>query len=249
MIQNFKLYALLLTSAAAIFICRNTGGSDAIEVSTALLPPPRGIEHFSLGYNENLSDSLWLRVIQDIDHCDAGEVKRGEQCKGTPLGWVFRMLEAITNLTPTFRMPYNHGATILSVVVNDKEGARQIFDRGIEQFPNDWSLQFRAAYHYLYEIGDDRKAAELLTMAGKNGAPQWVYGLAARLYTKEGQAELAKTVLQSVLEEDPDSKYAEKLRGRLAQLEEIIRTDAAKPESEKSPKAVQKSKGSDKKAD
>ena len=212
------------------------------EAAKALIPPPEHIEHFSFGYNENVSDSLWLRVIQDIDYCDTTRGSATEMMKmrkdgqkpdfcHAELGWTYRLIDAITRLTPQFRMPYNHGATIMSVTVGDKEGARRIFERGLENFPTDWSLHYRAAYHYLYELQQPKRAADLLVLAGKNGAPQWVYALAAKTYTAEGQALLAKSVLQSVLDEDPDAKYAERLKERLREVEQTLQAEAKKPKS------------------
>ena len=211
------------------------------EANAALLAPPEHAEHFTFGYNESASDSLWLRLIQDIDHCDTMAKQRAEakasgaaddayiHCKSN-LGWVYKMLDVITTLTPSFRMPYNHGATVLSITVGDGEGARRIFERGIQQFPKDWSLQYRAAYHYLYELNDLKRAADLLVQAGKNGAPAWVYSLAANIYTSEGKAALGKSVLQSVLEEDVDPKFAGRLKQRLEYIDSVL----AKEKAEKS---------------
>jgi tetratricopeptide (TPR) repeat protein len=202
-----------------------------------LLAPPEHIEHFTFGYYESAADSLWLRMIQDIDYCDSlkGSVaifvnnsdnkpnREYEPCKTTK-GWVYQMVDAITRLTPKFRAPYIHGATMLSVVLEDKEGARLIFERAIENYPNDWPILYRASYHQLEELQNPTKAAELLTRAGQSGAPAWVYSLAARLYTAEGQAVLAKSMLETVLKEDPESRFAPRLRARLEQLDEIIRS-------------------------
>lgn len=239
--RSFALNIGALVLGIAIIAAVNARAVDVPDVTdkAALVPPPEHMEHFTLGYNENFSDSLWLRVIQDIDYCDTSQGSATEMMKmrepgkkpefcHAHLGWTYRMIDAITTLTPKFRMPYNHGATIMSITVGDKEGARRIFERGIENFPTDWSLQFRAAYHYLYELQQPKRAADLLVMAGKNGAPQWVYALAAKTYTAEGQALLAKSVLQSVLEEDPDSKYSGRLKERLDQVEETLRKESQK---------------------
>ena len=232
-----------LATVAAILLLHFFSGSSLKTSELPFMPPPENPQFFTFGYNENAADSLWVRLIQDMDYCDATlgsgakaaaertdadneRLKAHEHCH-SHLGWSYQMLNAITILSPYFRMPYNHGATILSVTVGDVEGAKRIFDRGIVNFPKDWSLEYRAAYHYLYEVKDDKKAAELLTLAGKNGAPEWVFSLAARLYSKEGKAELARSVLQSALDEDPDSKYADSLKHRLRQLNNII---AGRPE-------------------
>jgi tetratricopeptide (TPR) repeat protein len=192
---------------------------------SAFLTPPKDLQHFTFGYNESLADSLWLRLIQDIDHCE--EAKKMDENWGAELcsvekGWVFHMLDSITTITPRFRAPYSYGAITLSVVVNDKKGASQIFERALEQFPNDWPIQFRAAYHYLFEIRDFQRAAELFTLAGKNGAPPWVFLLASKLYTKAGQVEVAKAVISQLIEQDPESRLAERFRLRLSQIEKGV---------------------------
>jgi tetratricopeptide (TPR) repeat protein len=189
------------------------------------LAPPKDLARFTFGYQENLADSLWLRLIQDLDHCDTAQLSDGQTPKklcDIDRGWVFQMLDGITTIAPKFRAPYAFGATALSVLVNDREGAKVIFDRALVQFPNDWSLEYKAAYHYLYEMKDQKKAADLLIQAGKNGAPGWVYSLAAQLYTAEGQARLAKSVLEGVINEDPDARFAPRLRERLQEIDKVL---------------------------
>jgi len=194
--------------------------SQNLEAAQRFLPPPPSIERFSAGYNDVIADVLWLRLIQDADTCDRPGAA-GQRCQSEK-GWVFQMLDAITKLAPKFAAPYWHGATILSVLVGDKEGARIIFERGMESFPNDWQLPYRAAFHALENLGDVQKAAELLVQAGKNGAPQWVFALSARLYTKRGQAILAKSILEDVLASDPDSRWAPRLRSRLEEIDQTL---------------------------
>lgn len=187
----------------------------------AFLVPPAELPHFTFGYNENVADSLWLRLIQDIDHCDADDISgeaRKEPCT-VDRGWVFHMLDAITTVAPRFRAPYAFGATVLSVLIGDKKGAAIIFDRGLEQYPGDWTFAYKAGYHALIELNDRGKAAELLLRAGKNGAPQWVIALAARLYTEEGRKALATSILKGFLDEHPDDRWAERIRSRLNEIE------------------------------
>lgn len=171
-----------------------------------LAPPPEHLEYFHFGFRESMADSLWLRWIQDNDSCqtylaparpliavreDADDVlitnPRNKICDQS---WGFKMLDAITRLAPKFLMPYIAGAITLSVVVEDYEGATVIFERGLVQYPNDWSLLYRAAYHFLYDRKDLPRAASLLQRSVDNGAPSWINSLASRLYTRVGQVEL-----------------------------------------------------------
>lgn len=199
------------------------------------LVPPADLKHFVLGYREIVADTIWLRLIQDIDRCEIyldqrgqpmsseKELGKGARCGDTDKGWAYHMLDAVTQLAPKFRAPYIHGAPTLSVLVHDREGARLLFDRGIENFPTDWSLLYYAGYHYMTMMGDVERAAELLVAAGKNGAPAWVYSLAARLYTKDGQVAFAKSVLEQMIEADPDGRFTPRLKEQLELLEQSLK--------------------------
>lgn len=142
-------------------------------------------------------------------------------------GWVFHMLDRITDLVPRFRMPYIMGATLLSVAVDDREGARLIYEKGMLQFPSDWSIAYRAAYHYLYEIQDGRRAAQLLDAAARNGAPQWVVSLAARLFSQSGKLQLGITVLEDAIKRDPKGVYAERIKDRLKALKTKLKKQSS----------------------
>ena len=101
------------------------------------------------------------------------------------------MLFAVTKLSPEFRMPMLTGPLMMSVVIGDVEGASELFDYAVKQFPKDWSIAYRAGYHAMMEEKNNEKAAHLMEQAARNGAPGWVYNLATKLYTKAGEKELA----------------------------------------------------------
>ncbi len=151
-----------------------------------------------------------LAQVQTFDHARCEE------------GWSARMLDSITELAPKFKMPYLVGGTILSVVVHDDLGATNIFKKGVERFPDDWTMAYRAAYHAMESRHDFDSAAKFLIQAGRHGAPAWVFALAARMQTKTGQAALAKPVLEEAIAADPDSMWAQTLKDRLKEVNQII---------------------------
>ena len=200
--------------------------------------PPKDLTHVTFGYGENMADSLWIRVIQDIEICDQSDRTPGlppllrpesevtdSRCKR---GWVFSMIDAITELAPRFRTAVKLGATLLSVVVDDREGAKVIFDKGLERFPDDGMLAFQAAYHYLFELRDREKAADLLVRAGKNGFPAWVFAAAANLKFQEGQSAVARAILEEGLKKGGDEVSTAQMRKRIDQINEAL--SKAKPE-------------------
>jgi hypothetical protein len=214
-LQRAKYEILFLLLGIGLLAC--TVGSEFTRQQNRFIPPPPIFRHFHFGYNETLADLFWIRVVQDFSVCEeaidsfAG-TNAGVTCRK---GWVFQMLDLVTDLAPRFQMPYYYGATNLSVLVNDPSGAKIIFDKGLKQMPDVWDISYRAAYHYLIELKDKETAAKLLIQAGKNGAPPWVFSLAGRLYTEEGKAFLAKSVLLSALESQPEGPAAKTIRKRL----------------------------------
>lgn len=216
------------------------------------IPPPEQLPYFTFGYDDPMADSLWIRVIQNLDQCGKDLVERSQQDKVLQVaptsgesvkseddeldffqrsmqstrkeqiclrGWSYRLMDMITRLAPRFRVVYSLGAPALSVMTEDHVGAKLLFDRGVKNFPQDWVIHYRAAYHYLYEIGDWRKAAGLLSKASTLGAPIWVQSLASRLYTKGGQLALGIITLSEYLKKIEDPDYKKKIAARLERLQ------------------------------
>lgn len=200
-----------------IFFSQLYAGKGLLERPRDLIAPPAGIEHFSFGHRDVVADTLWIRAIQDFDYCDQQVAKN--LCIGKT--WLYKMLNAITELSPQFRMPYSTGAVALSVMVSDVEGAARIFDKGAIRFPNDWPILYRAGYHYLYEVKDKKTAAGLFIRAARNGAPPWVYSLAGGLYNDTNERNIAEAILAEMIKSEQDPAIIKRLREKL----EKIKTD------------------------
>lgn len=176
-----------------------------------LIAPPRGIEHFAFGFNEVISDLMWIRAIQDFDYCS--EKISQNLCVGN--GWLYKMLDAITELSPFFKIVYQTGGLALTVLVSDYEGASKFFDKSVARNPTDWLILYRASYHYLYEEKNKEKAAEHLRRAARHGAPSWTYNLAGRLYTDSQSMDLAKAVLQEMIDSQQDEQLIQRLQEKI----------------------------------
>ncbi len=229
------------------FLIQSVPYSDWNREQSFLAPPPEHIEHMTFGYQDLVADSLWLRLLQDFGVCQVYEGVDSEASTSIPLevetenlhitnprnqvcdnSWAYKMLDAITKLAPRFRMAYVAGGTALSILVEDYEGASIIYDRGLKQFPTDWSLAYRAAYHFLYDKKDFNRAAELLVLAEKNGAPDWLKALASRLYTETGQLLLALSLLESYRESVTHPDRLAQIDKRIAKLQEQLKRSNSK---------------------
>lgn len=183
--------------------------------------PPVGIEHFSFGYNEVVADLLWMRSLQDFDFCE----KKIDNINCTGNSWMFRMIDAITNLSPHFRMPYATGSLSLTVLVNDIKGASVIFDKAVKAFPNDWPILYRASYQALIEEKNNEKAAGLMLRAAQNGGPQWLYEASARLYSEEGKMAVAEGILADL---KANNESEELIRNMEKKIESLRQKQVAK---------------------
>ncbi|MEZ4873057.1 MAG: hypothetical protein R2827_12630 [Bdellovibrionales bacterium] len=175
--------------------------------SKSFLVPPKEIVYMTFGYENVLADSLWIRVIQDLDVCDPygqhgveeylstwkpqrdldPRFKTAENANLDDLimtewkpprchkGWVYHMLDRITDLSPKYRRVYISGGLHLSIVVDDREGAELLYDKAVKNLPDNWQLAYHAGYHALYETRKFSKAADMFRLAAQHGAPPWIY--------------------------------------------------------------------------
>ncbi|MFV8259608.1 hypothetical protein ACNQKP_17505 [Bdellovibrio bacteriovorus] len=182
----------------------------------AYIAPPPMLERMSFGYSEVIADVLWIRTIQDLDYC---EKSVGENiCVGD--SWLYKMLDTITELSPKFRIAYAAGGLALTVIISDIDGATKIFEKGVKELPQDWPIAYRAAYHYMYEVKDNKRAADLLVQAGKNGGPPWFLTLAGRLYSDAGNLELAESVLQDMINTEQDPVLIKRLQDKIQSIKQ-----------------------------
>jgi tetratricopeptide (TPR) repeat protein len=208
------------------------------------LRPPETIKYFTFGYADAFASVLWMRVLQNFDYCEGGKYQGSDyvppvqgaksNIQGVLLrkikpsrchkGWVYSMLDTMTELQPRFKIAYDIGAPFLSVAVDDREGARLIFEKGIKLYPKEWMLTYAAGYHYLWEMQDPDRSAELLLQSLKNGGPTYLASLVAGLYTEVGQAQLAYDILMENLKKNPPEEVKERIYRRLKEIEPILKS-------------------------
>lgn len=203
--DKFLSFGIVALLGATIFLLTFLE-TDHTDDRILLPPPPPGLQYFSFGFNESIGDSLWLDYIQHIDSCLPLAHETDHKIANCRKGWTFHMLDSITELAPRFRMAYAVGPLALSVLNGDLDGADVIFERAIQAYPKDWSILYRAAYHYIYDKKDDKKAANLLMEAYKYGGPTWLPIMASRLYSEEGQVDVGISVLKTYIEESDKEK-------------------------------------------
>lgn len=169
-------------------------------------------------------DWLWIRAIQDpaIMHVQVGKHAA-----------FFYDMDLGSDLDPGFSDFYNHGATLLSIIRNDNEGALILLNKGnrfrkeqLSQYPasfqeeywyRSWWIPLTMGYIYMYEVQDLPKAAQAIKEAAEiSGSPEYLDSLQQRLQSREGQYEVGLRVLEHWANSarDPRMKTEFQRRGR-----------------------------------
>lgn len=90
---------------------------------------------------------------------------------------------------------------VLSVIVDDVEGATYLFEKAMRNFPDDWVIKTRAAYHYVFEVEDYSRGGQLYFEAAKLGAPNWMVLYASKLADKDGRKSVAYNMISQFLKD------------------------------------------------
>ena len=213
-----KFFILFVSLFGIIF----SGDIKERERKPLYFAPPNVLQHFSLGYRDFLANFLWLRFIQDADFCSFEKGKpvyKGDK-KHCEMGWSYHMVDAITELAPRFRTPYTISSVILSVFTGDLKGAEQILLKGLKHFPNDWRINFYAAYLYSVDLKKPELAARYAYQSAKNGGPYWLYSLAAKQYGESKHLLLGETILKNLLKRDLTDEQRTRVQKHLKEFRE-----------------------------
>lgn len=188
--------------------------------------PPEEVEYFHFGFKETLADLFWLQFIQHAFDCSKYKDPKGEHCSPR---WGYKVLKAASRLSPGFEVLYVHGASQLSVLLNDSKGAAEIFEKGLQHIQKSWLIPYRAAYVYMEELKENARAAELMNLAAQKGAPFWARSLASKLYGKEGRWELTLQILSELYTEAEEGAWKRDLQKRISYAQsQLLKSGAVK---------------------
>lgn len=178
----------------------------------------------SLGYQGAVADFIWLQVVQVM-----GERKVSEEAGR----WIYQAVDVVTTLDPKFVQAYEVGGLALCTLVVMPEESNALLRKGMKHNPQVWQLPFYLGINYYFEFADDATAGEYVALAARlPGAPEYLSGLAVRLYVSAKAPQNAVELLASLYEHATDVEVRQVLEQRLKRaiverdiqvLEEAIR--------------------------
>jgi hypothetical protein len=129
---------------------------------------------FSSGQKRMLSDLFWIITLleSDIEHYKSNDLN----------SWLYLRFKTILFLDPNFLSAYRFAGNYLSIIKDDLNGAKEIFDLGLKRFPNDYELLLNAAFLYAFELNDYKVGSALYKkLSTFPQAPDYTKSLANKL--------------------------------------------------------------------
>ncbi len=173
------------------------------------------IKYFSFGYGSQIADTFWIRFLQELDAFNKLEIAEMHLCPDKTTSWHFHLMNIAIDLDPKFYEINFHAPLLVDLTISDVKGASTLFDKSVLNFPNDWRILYRASYQAVVEERNNKKAADLLYRAGKNGAPSWVMSLAGGLFNEAGERKMAEQIYSELIAESKDEELAKRLKQKL----------------------------------
>ncbi|MBD64083.1 MAG: hypothetical protein CME62_02675 [Halobacteriovoraceae bacterium] len=165
---------------------------------------------FSMGQTRLLADLFWIVTLLESDE---------KHYKTRDLNsWMYLRFNTILNLDPKFLKAYRFGGKYLSIIKDDIVGAKEIFERGLKHYPDDYNLIYDTAYLYAFELDEFAKASELYKKLSQYPqAPEFIATLAAKIdFAAHEDLDLTYKILLDLLNSTPeDSNLYSKIKNDL----------------------------------
>jgi len=174
------------------------------------LPDGHFLRTASLGYRELTADVLWLQAIQAM----------GERKVSPEMGrWIYRLLDVVTTIDPTFVWAYEAGGIALCTLVVLPEESNRLLEKGMLHNPREWKFPFLLSINYAFELGEDAKAAEAMARAAQlPEAPDNLGRLAANFFVSAKAAQQAIELLSNLYDKTSDPSTKSLLGERLKRV-------------------------------
>jgi tetratricopeptide (TPR) repeat protein len=212
---------LLALGGSLLAIPRVTVEREALRRSEGVvtLLPSSLYRVVGLEFKGLLADSLFSRTISFY----GGKVIREERLTGEEWEWLYRSVDAATDLDPCFYDPYLFGAMTLTWEANRVDLANALLEKALSCRQWDWTIPFYLGFNHFYFLQDNQKAAAYLMQASERpGGGGVLAQLATRLLYQEKETENAIIFLREIIRKTEDERTRTIYQLRLDALEKIL---------------------------
>lgn len=171
------------------------------------------VNAFHMGFRRLISSILWIQTLieSDTEHYKKKDLNN----------WLYLRFKNMTQLDPLFLEAYQYGGVYLSIVKDDDLGAKDIYDKGLSKYPDDYYLLLNSGFHYLFELKDEKKAYEILKKIKDHPkTPFYWKTVISRLAYENNDFDIAETILENSIKNSKNEMIKEKLKERLERVKE-----------------------------
>ena len=148
----------------------------------------------SFGHNRLLSSIQWIMIMiqSDIDRSQ----KEGER------SWMYYRFLQIARLDPYFYNNYGDGGLYLSVIKDDVVGAKNLYEKGLKIYKNDFKLNYYGAFNDFFELNDRESALKkyrILLDSPEIEQYPYLYTMIAKVESMSKGNDFAWQMLTSIL--------------------------------------------------
>jgi hypothetical protein len=157
------------------------------------LPDARLLRPLALGWSDVLADVIWFRTISYFgEHYQSDHV----------YPWLARMCDVVTDLDPRAEYVYRFCGLMLPWEAGEVDAGIHLLEKGIEVFPESWTLRYDLGIvRYLFQHDTARAADDMRRAAALPGAPPLVAGIAAKLEARGYDPATALQILTRMRDE------------------------------------------------
>lgn len=170
------------------------------------------LSYANLGNSRLLSAFLWISTLleADTEHYKKSDFKN----------WMYLRFRTISKLDPLFYENYLWGGMLLSIVKDDPESASEIFEEGLQIFPQDFRLNYMAGFNDYFERGDYASGLEKFQRIQDHPqAPSGLKFIVGKLkFETTGDYEMTREFLEYNLKATNSEMLQKKLRADLYAL-------------------------------
>ena len=176
---------------------------------------PIVLKLMTLEFRSIAADFLFVRASQFT----GGKTSDGAAVTKEDWDWLYRNLNAATELDPHFQDPYYLGNGFLTWGAERYEDANRLLQKAVDSRDWDWWFPFLIGFNKFYFQGKNKEGADYLLLAYERpNAWPILPSLAARLYYDDRGTKTAISLLSTILKNTTDEKIIKSYKTRLAAL-------------------------------
>ena len=213
---HFAAGLLLLCCAGYINLILNKPLIELTKQDTAVNLNKNVFIFGSAGNKRLVTDLIWIQTLLESDT---------EHYKKRDLNsWLFLRFNSIAALDPKFYENYLYGGQFLGIMKDDLDGANEIYKLGLEQFPDDYNLNYNAGFLNYYEIGNFQAGIRYLEKIKNHPkAPLYIQSIINKLiYEVSGDKQQALKLLYENFKHTIDPTLKNKLAKDIYSLKATI---------------------------